>query len=46
MNLQGKFSAITVSDAQRLRSVETENCKLKRLLAESKLDHAALKYRA
>ena len=34
---------MTVSDAQRLRTLETENGKLKRLLAEAMLDNAALK---
>jgi putative transposase len=34
---------MTVSDAQRLRMLEVENAKLKRLLAESMLDNAALK---
>jgi len=32
-----------VSDAKRLRSLEEENRKLKKLLAESMLDQAALK---
>ena len=32
-----------VSDAKRLREMESENGKLKRLLAESMLDNAALK---
>ena len=32
-----------VSDAKRLRSLEDENRKLKKLLAESMLDNAALK---
>lgn len=34
---------MTVSDAQRLKALEAENSKLKRLLAESLLDNAALK---
>ena len=34
---------MAVSDAQRLRTLEAENGKLKRLLAESMLDIAALK---
>jgi putative transposase len=33
---------MTVSDAQRLRALEAEYSKLKRLLAESMLDIAAL----
>jgi putative transposase len=32
-----------VSDAKRLRSLEDENAKLKRLLAEAMLDNAMLK---
>jgi putative transposase len=32
-----------VSDARRLRALEAENTKLKRLLAEAMLDNAALK---
>lgn len=41
--LKAKFGGMTVSDAQRLRTLETENSKLKRLLAEAMLDTAALK---
>lgn len=41
--LKAKFGGMTVSDAQRLRTLETENSKLKRLLAEAMLDNAALK---
>lgn len=32
-----------VSDAKRLKELEQENARLKRLLAESALDNAALK---
>ena len=32
-----------VSDAKRLRELEQENAKLKKLLAEAELDKAALK---
>lgn len=42
-NWKAKFGGMTVSDAQRLRALEAENAKLKRLLAESMLDNAALK---
>ena len=41
--LKAKFGGMTVSDAQRLRTLETENGKLKRLLAKAMLDTAALK---
>ncbi len=33
-----------VSDARRLNTLEGENAKLKRLLAESMLDNVVLKY--
>ena len=42
-NWKAKFGGMTVSDAQRLKALEAENVKLKRLLAESMLDNAALK---
>ena len=42
-NRKAKFGGMTVSDAQRLKALEAENAKLKRLLAESMLDNAALK---
>jgi putative transposase len=34
---------MTVSDARRLKQLEEENRKLKKLLAEAMLDNAALK---
>ena len=40
---KAKFGGMTVSDAQRFKALEAENAKLKRLLAESMLDNAALK---
>src|SRR3546814_6429905 len=40
---KARFGGMTVSDAQRLRTLEAENAKMKRLLAESLLDNAALK---
>lgn len=42
-NWKAKFGGMTVSDAQRLKMLKAENGKLKRLLAESLLDNAALK---
>jgi len=42
-NWKAKYGGIDVSDAKRLRSLEEENRKLKKLLAESMLDQAALK---
>jgi putative transposase len=38
-----KFGGMEVSDAKRLRELEAENSKLKKLLAESLLDQNALK---
>lgn len=40
---KAKFGGMDVSDAKRLKSLEEENARLKRLLAESLLDQAALK---
>ena len=40
---KSKFGGLDVSDAKRLRSLEDENAKLKRLLADAMLDNAALK---
>ena len=42
-NWKAKFGGMDVSDAKRLRALEDENAKLKRLLAESMLDIAMLK---
>ena len=42
-NWKAKYGGMEVSDAKRLRSLEDENRKLKKLLAESMLDQAALK---
>lgn len=42
-NWKTKYGGMTVSDARRLKDVESENAKLKKLLAESELDKAALK---
>ena len=40
---RAKFGGMQVSEAQRLRELESENNKLKRLLAEAHLDIHALK---
>ena len=42
-NWKTKYDGMEMSDAKRLRSLEEENRKLKKLLAESMLDQAALK---
>ena len=40
---KAKYGGMEVSDAKRLRALEEENGKLKRLLAEAMLDNTALK---
>ena len=42
-NWKAKYGSLEVSEAKRLRSLEDENAKLKRLLADAMLDNAALK---
>ena len=41
---RSKFGGMDVSDAKKLRELEAENARLKRLLSEEMLDKAALKY--
>ena len=38
-----KYGGLTGSEARRLKALEQENTKLKRLLGEAELDKAALK---
>ncbi len=40
---ESKFSGMEVSEAKRLRELEQENSRLKKVLAEAELDKAALK---
>jgi len=40
---KAKYGGLEVSDAKRLKALEEENGKLKRLLAEAMLDNTALK---
>jgi len=40
---KSKFGGMTVSDAKRLKALEDENARLKKLLAEQMLDAAAMK---
>ena len=40
---KAKFGGLEVSDAKRLRVLEEENARLKRLLADTMLDNAGLK---
>jgi putative transposase len=42
-NWKAKYGGLEVSEAKRMRSLESENAKLKRLLADAMLDNAALK---
>lgn len=42
-NWKSKYGGLTVSEARRLKDLESENAKLKKLLAEAELDKAALK---
>lgn len=42
-NWKSKFGGMDVSEAKRLKSLEGENVRLKRLLADAMLDNAALK---
>jgi putative transposase len=40
---KARYGGLDVSDARRLKTLEDENAKLKRLLAEAMLDNAILK---
>jgi putative transposase len=40
---KSKFGGLEVSDARRLKALEDENAKLKKLLAEQMLDNAILR---
>ena len=40
---KSKYGGLEVSDARRLRQLEQENARLKKLLADSMLDNAMLK---
>ena len=43
LQLEEQVRRLEVSEAKRLRALESENAKLKKLLAEAHLDNAALK---
>jgi putative transposase len=43
INWKAKYAGLTVSEARRLKELEAENSKLKKLLAEAELDKSALK---
>ena len=40
---KAKYGGLRISDAKRLKALEDENTKLKKLLAETMLDNAVLK---
>lgn len=40
---KAKYGGLEISEARRLRALEDENARLKRLLADAMLDNAALK---
>ena len=42
-NWKAKYGGLTVSEAKRLKALEDENTKLKKLLADTMPDNAALK---
>jgi putative transposase len=42
-NWKAKYGGMTVSDAKRLKALEDENARLKKLLAEQMLDAAAMR---
>jgi len=42
-NWKAKYGGLEVSEARRLRALEEENAKLKRLLADAMLDTSALR---
>jgi putative transposase len=42
-NWKSKYGGMEVSEARRLKALETENARLKKLLADAMLDNAALK---
>ena len=42
-NWKAKYGGLELSEAKRLRGLESENAKLKKLFADAMLDNAALK---
>ena len=42
-NWKAKYGGMDVSDAKKLKALESENAKLKKLLAEAELDKAMMK---
>jgi putative transposase len=44
-NWKAKYGGLEISEAKRLKAMESENARLKKLLADAMLDNAALKDR-
>jgi putative transposase len=42
-NWKAKYGGLEISEAKRLKAMESENARLKKLLADAMLDNAALK---
>ena len=42
-NWKAKYGGMTISDAKRLKALENENARLKRIVADLTLDNTALK---
>ena len=42
-NWKAKYGGMTVSDTKRLKALEGENCRLKRIVADLTLDNTSLK---
>ena len=42
-NWKAKYGGLEISEAKRLKGLESENARLKKLLADAMLDNAALK---
>ena len=43
LQVKARFGGLDVSEARRLKALEDENAKLKRMLADAMLDNVALK---
>ena len=43
LQLESQYGGLEVSEAKRLKGLESENARLKKLLADAMLDNAALK---
>ena len=43
-NWRSKYSGVTVNELKRMRDLEAENAKLKRMYAELALENAAIRY--